>query len=108
MTTPAGWPDFKAWSLLQRALDDGLLPDDATLGRLSLAPDSFAYGREVEDLTWPEEPLRPVLIRESDPVVPAVLATVIDCLEHALLICPTAKSSREGRLGVPALAKPVV
>ena len=45
------------------ALDRGLLPDDETLKQLTEERDSLVAGKQVASLRWPEDPLRPVLIR---------------------------------------------
>jgi hypothetical protein len=45
------------------ALDRGLLPDDEAIKQILAAKESFAAGHSVEELQWPAEPLRTMLIR---------------------------------------------
>ena len=49
---------------MQAALERGLLPDDVTVQQLTEEKGSVFARHALQDLTWPEEPLRAVLIRE--------------------------------------------
>lgn len=49
---------------LQAALELALLPDDETLKQLTTDSNFPFYGSDVEELRWPEEPLRSLLIRK--------------------------------------------
>ncbi len=51
---------YMAW---RAALDRGLLPDDAAIQQIVDSKDPFAAGHSVEELRWPAEPLRTMLIR---------------------------------------------
>ncbi|KAK9917344.1 hypothetical protein WJX75_003398 [Coccomyxa subellipsoidea] len=70
--------------LWKAALERGLLPDDETLKQLSADPDLPICGRDIGELSWPEEPLRFALIRSLSTLgvsrfcekYPAVLATL--------------------------------
>jgi hypothetical protein len=50
--------------LWKAALERGLVPDDDTIRQLAAEKDSPLAGKGPEELAWPEEPLRGVLIRE--------------------------------------------
>ncbi|GAB4823718.1 hypothetical protein N2152v2_010764 [Parachlorella kessleri] len=49
--------------LWKAALERGLVLDDATIQQLTMERDSPFAGQQVEDLRWPDEPLRSVLVR---------------------------------------------
>ena len=51
--------------LWKAALARGLVPDDVTLQQLAEDPNSPVAGWPLEELRWPDEPLRAVLIRAS-------------------------------------------
>ena len=58
------------------ALERGLAPDDETLVQLTLEQDSPIVGEPVEQLRWPDEPLRSILISKPDaPGSPAAFST---------------------------------
>jgi hypothetical protein len=60
---------FRSAPPLQAALERGLLPDNETLKQLVLDPELPIGGRSPESLSWPEEPLRFVLISKPHPWV---------------------------------------
>ena len=51
--------------LWKAALARGLVPDDVTLQQLAEDPNSPVAGWPLEELRWPDEPLRAVLIRAA-------------------------------------------
>ena len=55
--------DKRKVHVVQMALERGLLPDDNTLEQLGRELNSPFANRFVEELRWPSEPLRSVLIR---------------------------------------------
>ncbi|KAK9866929.1 hypothetical protein WJX84_008862 [Apatococcus fuscideae] len=73
---------LRTWKM---ALERGLLPDDDTLQQLGRELRSPFAGRLVEELQWPSEPLRSVLIRSISQLgaahfakkYPAVLAALL-------------------------------
>jgi hypothetical protein len=58
--TQANARGYMAW---RAALDRGLLPDDAAIQQIKDSDDAFAAGHSVEELRWPADPLRTLLIR---------------------------------------------
>lgn len=48
--------------LWKAALERGLIPDDTTLNKIAAEKDSFVAGHDAEDLRWPSDPLREVLV----------------------------------------------
>lgn len=47
----------------QAALQEGLVPDDETLITMAETPGFVGGNRKLEDLRWPDEPLRTALLR---------------------------------------------
>lgn len=55
---------FKAHHITQAALQEGLVPDDETLVTMAENPGFVGGDRKLEDLRWPDEPLRAALLSE--------------------------------------------
>lgn len=74
--------------LWKAALERGLLPDDAAIAQLfsKEKKDSFSGGHPVEELRWPEEPLRQVLIRRFSRLGVARFAQKYPAVRQALIL----------------------
>ena len=71
-------PDIAIFMCLQASLERGLAPDDETLRQLTQDQDSPFAGMAVENLRWPDEPLRSSLIRKLSCTERCVLYCIVD------------------------------
>lgn len=71
-----------AW---RAALERGLLPDDAAIRQLIAEGEDFTKGTDVEELHWPADPLRTMLIRALSKMGVARFAKKYPGVREALL-----------------------
>eukprot|EP01023_Acetabularia_acetabulum_P040007 TRINITY_DN3866_c0_g1_i14.p1 TRINITY_DN3866_c0_g1~~TRINITY_DN3866_c0_g1_i14.p1 ORF type:complete len:677 (+),score=122.77 TRINITY_DN3866_c0_g1_i14:232-2262(+) len=67
------------------ALERGLVPDDVTLGQLMIDQESFISRHRLQELQWPEEPLRQVMIKQLSQLGVSYFAKKYEPVRVALL-----------------------